>query len=355
MEDYEKDAVKDIAFFGSNEVVEVLVKYQPYPGLYMWHCHNAVHEDNGMMALMNITRLNDLGYSELDVRLEDPMDPRFRPQKFKSTDLEDVKKNLLPAFARLRAYPDPVKVRDVEDQYWATRPYPDSSKSGEQVPKNTDPAKQQMHNDMHGTSSASSSAPKATASSADMSSHHSSSSGSMSGSMSDTKSDKDMSSVHGSVASSSSTDMSSMHGATATQPEKNTDKMHTDTTKTEADMSSMHGSSSSSAADMSGMQMGSSSGSSSNSDMSSMHGGSSSSGMSGHHGGSVSMNMNMKTRRSPQTNAGTADMNAMHGSMTNDDMSKMHGSGSPNMDMSGQKMGSDMNMNMNMRHVRRSY
>jgi hypothetical protein len=36
LEEYEKDAIKDIAFLGSNEVVEVLVKYQPYPGLYMW-------------------------------------------------------------------------------------------------------------------------------------------------------------------------------------------------------------------------------------------------------------------------------------------------------------------------------
>jgi hypothetical protein len=36
LEPYEKDAVKDIALFGTNEVVEVLLKFQPYPGLYMW-------------------------------------------------------------------------------------------------------------------------------------------------------------------------------------------------------------------------------------------------------------------------------------------------------------------------------
>jgi hypothetical protein len=36
LELYEKDAVKDIALFGTNEVVEVLLKFQPYPGLYMW-------------------------------------------------------------------------------------------------------------------------------------------------------------------------------------------------------------------------------------------------------------------------------------------------------------------------------
>jgi bilirubin oxidase len=36
LEPYEKDAVKDLVLFGSNEVVEVLLKFQPYPGLYMW-------------------------------------------------------------------------------------------------------------------------------------------------------------------------------------------------------------------------------------------------------------------------------------------------------------------------------
>jgi hypothetical protein len=36
LEPYEKNAVKDIILLGSNEVVEVLAKYQPYPGVYMW-------------------------------------------------------------------------------------------------------------------------------------------------------------------------------------------------------------------------------------------------------------------------------------------------------------------------------
>jgi Multicopper oxidase len=136
---------------GSNEVVEVLVKYQPYPGLYMWHCHNAVHEDNGMMAIMNITRLADMGYSGFDLHLEDPLDVRFRPQPFQGTNLEDVKTALLPAFARLKAYPDPIKVRDLEDQYWAKKPLPDQTQSASNVPKNTDPEKQAMHESHHGS------------------------------------------------------------------------------------------------------------------------------------------------------------------------------------------------------------
>jgi hypothetical protein len=84
------------------------------------------------------------------------MDPRFRPQKFTATNLEDVKLNLLPAFAKLNAYPDPHEVREMEDKYWEARPLPDKSLSGESVPKNTDPGKMAMHNEMHGTNGSSS-------------------------------------------------------------------------------------------------------------------------------------------------------------------------------------------------------
>jgi hypothetical protein len=35
VEEYEKNAVKDVVLLGSNEVVEVLAKFQPYPGVYV--------------------------------------------------------------------------------------------------------------------------------------------------------------------------------------------------------------------------------------------------------------------------------------------------------------------------------
>jgi hypothetical protein len=35
LEPYEKDSVKDVVLLGSNEVVEVLAKFQPYPGVYV--------------------------------------------------------------------------------------------------------------------------------------------------------------------------------------------------------------------------------------------------------------------------------------------------------------------------------
>jgi hypothetical protein len=35
LEAYEKDSIKDVVLLGSNEVVEVLAKFQPYPGVYV--------------------------------------------------------------------------------------------------------------------------------------------------------------------------------------------------------------------------------------------------------------------------------------------------------------------------------
>jgi bilirubin oxidase len=35
LEEYEKDSIKDVVLLGSNEVVEVLAKFVPYPGVYV--------------------------------------------------------------------------------------------------------------------------------------------------------------------------------------------------------------------------------------------------------------------------------------------------------------------------------
>jgi hypothetical protein len=35
LEDYEKDALKDVVLLGNNEKIEVLVKLVPFPGVYM--------------------------------------------------------------------------------------------------------------------------------------------------------------------------------------------------------------------------------------------------------------------------------------------------------------------------------
>jgi spore coat protein A len=45
---------KDTVTLAENETVRVLVRFTDYHGLYMVHCHNLEHEDNGMMAQFNV-------------------------------------------------------------------------------------------------------------------------------------------------------------------------------------------------------------------------------------------------------------------------------------------------------------
>jgi hypothetical protein len=150
LELYEQGSVKDIITFGNNEVVEVIARFAPYPGLYMWHCHNAVHEDLGMMAVMNVTRLQDLKYSALDTELEDPMDSRFKAKPYFGTDLEDIKIKVLPGFAALKAYPSPLKLNEEVDKYWSRKTAPEEKDTGAVVSGEKDPDFMAFHNSHHG-------------------------------------------------------------------------------------------------------------------------------------------------------------------------------------------------------------
>ncbi|KAF8539880.1 Cupredoxin [Trichophaea hybrida] len=126
LENYEQGAIKDIAVLGDNEAVQVLAKFVPYEGVYAFHCHNTIHEDFSMvesprnpfhsktnwgvsqkMAAFNITELKNFGYGNLTDGLEDPMDERFRAKKYSSTDIRQIRTEVLPYFASLNAYPDP--------------------------------------------------------------------------------------------------------------------------------------------------------------------------------------------------------------------------------------------------------
>jgi FtsP/CotA-like multicopper oxidase with cupredoxin domain len=46
---------KDTVLVGAGETVRVLTKFDAPKGLYVFHCHNLEHEDNGMMANFEIT------------------------------------------------------------------------------------------------------------------------------------------------------------------------------------------------------------------------------------------------------------------------------------------------------------
>lgn len=100
----------------------------------MFHCHNNVHSDNGMMANFNITRLptQALGYDALTTRLEDPMDARFRAKPYRGlpASASEITDSILPAFAKLNAYPDPVKLASDELKYWSSRKAPSAQDTG---------------------------------------------------------------------------------------------------------------------------------------------------------------------------------------------------------------------------------
>ena len=44
--DYEGAGWKDVVWLAAGESVEVIARYAPWDGIYMFHCHNLVHEDN---------------------------------------------------------------------------------------------------------------------------------------------------------------------------------------------------------------------------------------------------------------------------------------------------------------------
>ncbi|KAL0636923.1 hypothetical protein Q9L58_004145 [Maublancomyces gigas] len=115
---YEAAALKDVVVLGENEAVTVLAKYAPWDGVYMFHCHNTVHEDHDMMAAFNVTSLSDFGYPET-TKFVDPMDPQFRAKpyrEFSAAEVEDV----LISFSELSAYYDVEEIKYALDEYWAS-------------------------------------------------------------------------------------------------------------------------------------------------------------------------------------------------------------------------------------------
>jgi bilirubin oxidase len=44
--DYESAGWKDVVWLAAGESVQVIARYAPWDGIYMFHCHNLVHEDN---------------------------------------------------------------------------------------------------------------------------------------------------------------------------------------------------------------------------------------------------------------------------------------------------------------------
>lgn len=102
---YERVALKDVVWLGPRERVLVIARYSPWDGVYMFHCHNLIHEvsvsvpiltlvsqhaqDHQMLAMFNVTTLSDFGYPET-THFIDPMESRYRakpckPNEFRNT------------------------------------------------------------------------------------------------------------------------------------------------------------------------------------------------------------------------------------------------------------------------------
>jgi hypothetical protein len=118
---YEKEALKDVVLLGVNEKVTVIARYAPYEGVYMFHCHNVIHEDHDMMAAFNVTSLVDWGYPE-KTKLADPMDKEYRAKDI--SDEDDEEKKVLDKcadFEALEAYVDSEKMEESLTEYWGNR------------------------------------------------------------------------------------------------------------------------------------------------------------------------------------------------------------------------------------------
>ncbi|KAJ4346273.1 hypothetical protein N0V95_005538 [Ascochyta clinopodiicola] len=120
--DYEKEALKDVVLLGENEKVTVIARYAPYDGVYMFHCHNLIHEDHDMMAAFNVSSLGDWGYPET-TRFIDPMEEKYRSKAITSND--DQKAFIMDKmskFEAMEAYSNVEKLEKALEDYQINGP-----------------------------------------------------------------------------------------------------------------------------------------------------------------------------------------------------------------------------------------
>jgi bilirubin oxidase len=107
---YEAAAWKDVVYVGEGETVQVVAKFAPWAGVYMFHCHNLVHEDHAMMDAFNVSSLTDFGYPQT-LEFQDPEDPRFLARDVQP-DIYGVAaaQSAVSSFAALHAYGDAASI-----------------------------------------------------------------------------------------------------------------------------------------------------------------------------------------------------------------------------------------------------
>ncbi|KAI0022963.1 Cupredoxin [Xylariomycetidae sp. FL0641] len=128
VEPYEQVALKDVVWLAKGETVLVEAHYAPWNGVYMFHCHNLIHEDHDMMAAFNVTRLQDFGYDEV-TDFGDPEDPRWSARPYALADFRAGTGPFAPAavearvqeMARQQPYSELGAVEAALDAFWAGR------------------------------------------------------------------------------------------------------------------------------------------------------------------------------------------------------------------------------------------
>ena len=117
---YESAGLKDVVWLGPGETVTVEAHYAPWDGVYMFHCHNLIHEDHEMMAAFNVTALADFGYNE--THYIDPMEARWRSRPIVAADFEDdAVKQRVEMYASFDPYSKVTEVEAKLEEYWSTK------------------------------------------------------------------------------------------------------------------------------------------------------------------------------------------------------------------------------------------
>jgi FtsP/CotA-like multicopper oxidase with cupredoxin domain len=119
---YEAAGFKDIVLLEPFETVRVLAMYGPWNGMYMFHCHNLIHEDHAMIDVFNVTKLEALGYGFNSTQVyANPMDAEFAPLAYNAQDFSlDAEINAVSSLAALNAYSPASSLMAAESSYWAT-------------------------------------------------------------------------------------------------------------------------------------------------------------------------------------------------------------------------------------------
>lgn len=122
---YEAAGLKDVVLLTPGETVDVLATYGPWNGMYMFHCHDLIHEDHTMMAAFNTTLLRELGYDYNSTQgFSDPMDSRFTAKDYDVDAFnDDARREKVRMFGNLNAYASAQELQDAQAEYYATAGY----------------------------------------------------------------------------------------------------------------------------------------------------------------------------------------------------------------------------------------